>query len=133
MSMTEEAGDYLDQLIRSIEAKAAANKLRLENPWVLHLIKVLWPYSRFGLRRADVMDRIRQIRVPKDLPVPKNYEQTIQSAFNRYSEDSDVFRRRNAPLSEALFFSPGGKGSGKWSVHRDRATEWLKAKDLPIA
>lgn len=128
--MSNVSDDWFEEFLRSCEVQSAKNKLKIENPWVLDLIRVLWPYNRFGLRRVDVIDRIRQMRRPKGL-LPKKSESAIQSAFNRYSEDSLVFQKSGMLSDEAIFFSPKGKGSGIWAVHRDRAEAWLRKKELP--
>jgi hypothetical protein len=52
----------------------------------------------------------------------------VQSSYNYYSQDSEIFKKRGAPEGEGLFHSPAGKGSGRWAVHPERALEWLKTK-----
>jgi hypothetical protein len=101
-------------------------KLRQENPYVLHLIKVLWPRGERGLRRIDVIDRIFQTRFPTGLNIPKEFEKTVQSAYNHHCWHSSVFQRRNGKPEEELFYPVGGKGSGIWAVNRERAAEWLR-------
>lgn len=121
---------WFEEAFQRMEARRAALKLRKENPWVLYLIKVLWPYQS-GLRRTIVMDRVRQIRAPKGLNMPKAFENTVQSAFNHHSSQSAVFAGRGAGEADDLFYSPDGKGSGKWAVHRERALAWLRDRELP--
>ena len=52
----------------------------------------------------------------------------MQNSYNHYSQDSEIFKKRGAPDAEGLFYSPAGKGSGRWGVHPERALDWLKTK-----
>src|SRR5262245_45592392 len=129
--MEESIDEWIEKLLLHTQAKKAAKKQRQEHPYVLYLIKVLWPY-RYGLRRADVIERIWALREPKGLPMPKNFGETIQSSFNHHTSQSAEFIKRGTGSEEDLFFSPKGKGSGIWAVHPDRAEAWLKRKQLEI-
>jgi hypothetical protein len=100
------------------------------NPYVLYLIKVLWPYER-GLHRKYVLDRILDLRKAKGLSVPSNFESSVQNAFQTHSSESDMFEARAAPPEDDLFYWPIGKRTGKWAVRRDRAEAWLTRKGLP--
>ena len=92
------------------------------------------PRSTFLAILKDCLDehgvhhQVWTLRKPKDLPMPKKFEQTVQSAFNHHSAQSSVFK--SGPEDD-LFYSPGGKGSGYWAVHRDKAEAWLRRKALP--
>jgi hypothetical protein len=116
-----------DEILELAGQAMAARQLKKDNPYVLDLIGILKPFPR-GLRRPFVMDRMIAIRKAKGLDIPDEFESTVQSAYNQHSVDSLVFKKRGAPASEGLFFSPTGKGSGKWAVNQDRARAWLIAK-----
>jgi hypothetical protein len=119
----------IEELLRSVEEAVAAKKLRDENPYVRDLIRVLWPYQR-GLQRQFVIDRVWALRQPKGLPIPKTFEQTVQSSFNQYNAESQVFLKSGRSPEEALFYPVGGKGSGRWAVYHERAARWLRGKAL---
>jgi hypothetical protein len=72
-------------------------------------------------------DLYRQ-RKKDGLPIPQSFEEAVQSSYNQYSIDSAVFKKRNLPDSEAIFYAPGGKGSGRWAVNNERASAWMKAR-----
>lgn len=120
---------WLLDTLESLQQEVESRKYRRENPYVLDLIGTLWPYNA-GLGRTYVIDRIRKRRQSKDLPMPKTFENTVQSAFNSHCEDSSVFRKRGVGLDQALFYSVGGKGSGKWAVHHQTAKEWVSKKKI---
>jgi hypothetical protein len=75
--MTENDDGWFDKLLQEVEELFAAKKTRRENPYVLHLIKVLWPYGARGLRRVDVIFRMWQIREPTKLNMPKKFEEAV--------------------------------------------------------
>jgi hypothetical protein len=118
----------LDELIRLAEAADANRKLRQERPWARDIIRVLW-----GVRSMSMDRLIRQLwdlRNPSGLPMPKRFRETVQSCLNQHTSQSKVFARLDRPEDD-LFYSPGGKGSGTWAVHRERAVTWLKKRSLP--
>ncbi len=125
--MTDEIGDWLEQALRELEAKEAAKELRRQHPYLMDLIEVLQPYPR-GLSRQIVLHTLEKRRQRDGLPIPPKFEQAVQSVYNRHCVDSLVFIKRKTPLSEGLFHSPGGKGSGTWAVHSERAAAWLRTK-----
>ena len=90
--MTDE--DDFDQFfIKTIE-QMAAQKLRQTNPYVLQLIKVLWPYGARGLQRALVIERMDELRRASGVKIPrKKFEHAVQSAFNRHNGQSDLFKK----------------------------------------
>jgi hypothetical protein len=126
----DEFDAWLDELLQKAEAKQAASNLRRENPYALHLIKVLAPYGTNGLARVDAIYRVWQLRRPTDVNMPKEVVGTVQSAYNHHCADSNVFKRRSGKPEEALFHPVGGKGSGRWAVDLDKAKAWLKGKRL---
>ncbi len=115
--------DDWDKILNDALGLWEASKRRRENPYALHLIKVLWPYGARGLRRVDAIHRIWLLREPTGLNMPKKFEHTVQSAFN--SHNSLV---KDGP--DALFYPAGGKRSGQWAVHIDRIGPWLRRKGL---
>jgi hypothetical protein len=105
----------------------ALKEARQRHPYVGDLIRVLLPYPE-GLRRPLAIHELEKQRRQDGLPIPATFKAAVQSSYNHYSEDSEIFRKRGAPQEEALFYSPAGKGSGRWAVRPERALEWLKAK-----
>ena len=118
---------WFDELLREYEERETARRERRENPYVLYLIKVLW-VRRNGLRRHLAIDLVRSLRQSRGLPMPKRFDETVQSAFQGHAGESDVFR--GAP-DDDLFYWPLGKGTGIWAVRQDAADAWLKRKRLP--
>jgi len=110
-----------------LEKYYALKEARQKHPYVGDLISVLLPYPA-GLRRSLVIYELEKQRKQDGLPIPASFKAAVQNSYNNYSEDSDVFRKRDAPSGEGLFYSPDGKGSGRWAVHPDRALQWLKAR-----
>ncbi|WP_234730215.1 hypothetical protein [Acidocella facilis] len=111
--------EWLDRYLTNI-------KLRQDHPYVGDLIKVLRGY-RMGRPRIRVLEILESQRKEAGLPMPNAFEESVQSSFNRHSSDSKVFERNKKENELPLFFSPGGKGSGKWAVHEDNALKWLKS------
>jgi hypothetical protein len=105
----------------------ALKEARQRHPYVGDLIAVLLPYPE-GLRRALVIFELEKQRRQEGLPIPAAFKSAVQSSYNHYSQDSEIFRKRGAPETESLFYSPAGKGSGRWAVHPGRALQWLKMK-----
>jgi hypothetical protein len=132
MSESEDDDAWFDRILAELEAAQRTKKLREEHQWVLVLIRVLFPRSSHGLRRVDVIDRVAQRRRGAGLPMPAKIEQTIQSAYNRYSIDSEVFRSSGRPTEDALFYSPKGKNSGVWGVSLENAARWMRARRQEI-
>jgi hypothetical protein len=102
-------------------------KLREDRPWVYDIIRVLWGSQSHRSMQALCRD-LWHIRNPSSLPMPKQFERTVQSAINAHTSQSS---RWNGKPENDLFYSPEGKGSGTWAVHRDRAVAWLQARELP--
>ena len=105
----------------------ALKEARQRHPYVGDLIRVLLPYPD-GQRRALVIFELEKQRRQDGLPIPATFKAAVQSSYNYYSRDSEIFKKRGAPEGEGLFHSPTGKGSGRWAVHPERALEWLKTK-----
>jgi hypothetical protein len=105
----------------------ALKEARQRHPYVGDLIRVLLPYPE-GSRRALVIFELEKQRRQDGLPIPAAFKAAVQSSYNHYSQDSDIFKKRGAPEGEGLFYSPTGKGSGRWAVHPERALGWLKTK-----
>ncbi len=110
-----------------LEKYYALKEARQRHPYVGDLIRVLLPYPD-GARRALVIFELEKQRRQDGLPIPATFTAAVQSSYNHYSQDSEIFKKRGAPQAEALFYSPAGKGSGRWAVHPERALGWLKAK-----
>jgi hypothetical protein len=122
--MTDDDDDWFLKTLREFEEKDAFN------PYCFHLMQVLWPYPN-GLARIDAIYRVWQLREPKKLPMPKKFEHTVQSAYNKHCISSDVSSDK---VGGALFYSIPNKGARgvKWAVNRDNAKLWLKQKNLEV-
>ena len=118
---------FLREFKSVLEKYYALKEARQRHPYVADLIAVLLPYPE-GLSRALAIYELEKQRKQNGLPIPSSFEAAVQTSYNRYSEDSDVFHKREADKEEGLFYSPVGKGSGRWAVYPDRALHWLKAK-----
>jgi hypothetical protein len=128
MSITQPSSPIsLDEFLERAGEIIAARQLKKDNPYLLDLIKILKPFPQ-GLRRRFVMDRMISNRKARGLDIPEEFEATVQSAYNHHSVDSLVFKKRGAPAADGLFFSPTGKGSGKWALNQERARSWLIAR-----
>jgi|SRR5476649_1979144 hypothetical protein len=117
----------LEELEAYIERERALGELRKKHSYVGDLIRVLMPLPN-GLSRQMVLHYLNKQRQKDGLPIPPSFDNAVQSSYNQHSIDSDVFRKRKVPESEAIFYSPEGKGSGKWAVNRERAAAWLRAR-----
>lgn len=119
--------EEFDQLIRDVERQYAAKKRRRANPYVLHLIKLLWPHGRSGLRKNLVVERIREMRQALGLNMPRAFDKTVQSAFNQHNGQSTTFKLSQ---KDDLFYPVNYKRSGIWAVHINKIGPWLKRKKL---
>jgi hypothetical protein len=109
----------------------AQKKLRVENPWVLDLIKVLYPHPK-GLSRSIVLHTVQRNRRQRGHPLPGEPEATIQSALQQHCVHSSVFKKRSAPPEDGLFHWPKGAGAGVWAIYPERAQAWLAARGIRI-
>lgn len=123
----------LDELFANfdIEAYYAAKKVRHDRPWTYDIIRVLWASS--GITARQLYIELWNLRQPSGLPMPKKFPETIRSCLNSHTSQSSVWSRNGAKVEDDLFYSPEGKGSGTWAVHKQRAAMWLKAHELPEA
>jgi hypothetical protein len=117
----------LDDLFADIERYQQFKELRKDHSYVADLIRLLSPRPG-GLSRRMILHDLERQRRKDGLPIPPKFEEAVQSSYNQHSRDSAVFRKRNLPESEAIFYSPEGKGSGRWAVNREHAARWLKAQ-----
>ena len=117
-----------DDLLRDLIDEADAQRLRLDNPYVLDLIAVLLPHGVHGLSRGQVIREVWKRRGKQGVNMPDAFDQTVQASFQQYAGEYAAFRKRNAAESDDLFFAPRGLGAGWWAVRVERATAWLAAK-----
>jgi hypothetical protein len=126
--LSDDAHDLFARELEGVLQKYYALKeARQRHPYVGDLIRVLLPYPE-GLRRALAIFELEKQRRQDGLPIPATFKAAVQSSYNHYSLDSEMFKKRGAPEDEGLFYSPAGKGSGRWAVHPERALGWLKTK-----
>ncbi len=116
-----------DDLLEELIQWADARQLRLDNPYVLDLVRILYPHER-GLPRRQVINTIWQKRCTKGLNMPDAFDEAVQSSFQAYAGEYATFKRQKRSVSEDLFFAPRGKGAGWWAVRRDKAQAWLESK-----
>jgi hypothetical protein len=115
----------IEESLAQLEKNEKARKLRKERPWVHDIIRALMG----GWLTKDQLDRtLWSMRDSSGLNMPKEFSRTVQSFLNRHTSQSS---RWNGKPETDLFYSPKGKRSGTWAVHRDRAVAWLKARQLP--
>lgn len=124
-----DSGPTWEEIEKLFAAREALKKTRKERPWVADIIKVLWG-TRSSMSMQRLCRELKHIRNPSGLPEPKALENTVQSALNRHTSQST---RWSGKLEDDLFYSPEGKESGRWAVHRGRAFEWLKSHGLSEA
>lgn len=118
----------LDDLIEEARAAIAAKRLKAEQTYVVDLIGILAPHGQRGLPRQQVLGIAEQARRLSGLPIPAAFEETVQSAFNQHCITSAVFKKRNA-LQDALFLSRRAGSTAYWSLRRESAIEWLRARN----
>jgi hypothetical protein len=82
-----------------------------------------------GLHIEQLEQTLWKARQPNE-PVPKNFRSYIYGTLSLHSSQTLVFRQKRKAESQDLFFSPDGKGSGTWAVHRGRAEAWLRRKAM---
>jgi hypothetical protein len=123
--------EWLIEALDEIERQQTAKKLRQERPWLSDIIRVLWGHRSAQGMRIEVLSReLWHMRQPSGLNMPREFQKTVQSFLNQHTSQSSVWARNGAKPADDLFFSPQGKRSGTWAVHRDRAINWIKAKNL---
>ena len=109
------------------ESALAASRLREEALYVADLIGVLQTHPG-GRRRWAVMQAIRKHRSALGLPIPENFEQAVESAFQQHCPDSGVFNKGKGVAKPALFHWPLGRAGGVWAVHAEAAQAWMADK-----
>ena len=119
--------DTLERLLREIDEIRQLKMRRREHTYVEDLIRLLLPCSD-GMRRSNILNRLEVQRRNDGLPIPRRFEQAVQSSFNQNCVDSAVFKKKNLPESEAPFFCPEGAGSGIWAVDPERVEKRLRKR-----
>jgi hypothetical protein len=120
----------IEELLRLVEAADTKHKLRKDNPWVRDIIRILWGTETWMFMHT-LTRRLWDLRNSSGLPMPDEFEKTVQSAINQHTSQSKVWVKNGRKEADDLFHSPKGKFSGTWAVHRARAIAWLKARSLP--
>jgi hypothetical protein len=115
-----------DDVERFVEKQKKLKALRRERPWVRDIISVLWARSLVSM--DQLTRQLWAMRNPSGLPMPDQFQKTIQSVLNQHTSQSTQFSGKR---DDDLFHSPEGKFSGTWAVHRDRAAAWLAQRRLP--
>jgi hypothetical protein len=97
--------------------------------WTADIIYVLWNVSG-RMHMNQLVQRLRNIR--KETKSLEQLTPIVQSVLNNHTSQSHVWAKNGSRPEDDLFFSPGGKGTGEWALHKDRAAAWLKARGLPL-
>jgi hypothetical protein len=97
----------IEELQAFIRRERELNALRKKHSYVGDLIQTLMGRPN-GLSRQMVLHDLYRRRRNDGLPIPKSFEEAVQSSYNQHSIDSVVFKKRNLPESEAIFYAPGG-------------------------
>ena len=95
--------------------------------WTADVIRVLTGTSTY-MTMNQLTRRLWELRNHSGLNMPKAFTETVQSTLNHHTSQSKVWKKNGSRPEDDLFYSPRGKGSGEWAVHRDRAAAWLEAK-----
>jgi hypothetical protein len=133
MTEDEPLGLTIDDLLAGFEDWAKdleRKKLRRERPWTGDIIRVLWGVQTF-MFMSQLVRQLWEIRNPSGLPMPDEFEKTIQSTLNQHTSQSKVWKKNGSKAEDDLFYSPKGKGSATWAVRREAAATWLRARRLP--
>ena len=93
--------------------------------WALRLISVLKDHPN-GLARKTAIAAVRRQALEDNIAIADEFDRTIQYAFNSHNAKSLVFRSLAMPSEADLFYPVGGKGSGVWGLHEERAAEWVR-------
>jgi hypothetical protein len=109
--------------LRAAQAAADVHWRQLRHPYIFDLIKVLAPRQK--LKRTIALDWIYKSRTELGLPIPRTFNNTVQSSFQYYCSEASAFMKRNGPSSEALFYFADGKGEGVWAVNLENARAWV--------
>ena len=118
--------DAFEGLLQECEARIGADRLRLDDSYMLDLIRVLLPHPN-GVRRWSIMRAIRKSRESTGQPIPHKIEDAVQRVFLQRCVDSEMCMKQGHPEGAALFHWPLGKAGGLWAVHPERAEVWLTA------
>jgi hypothetical protein len=98
--------------------------------WTADIIRVL-SNARPYMSMNELCQRLWVLRNNAGFKPPKAFIETVQSTLNHHTSQSMVWRKNGARPEDDLFYSPRGKGSGTWAVHRDQADVWLETKGFP--
>jgi hypothetical protein len=94
--------------------------------WIADIIRVLSGHTT-AVPMKELCRRLWALRNAPNVKMPKDFTQTVQSALNRHTCQSVEWRKNGSRQEDDLFYSPRGKGTGEWTLHRDRAAAWLRA------
>jgi hypothetical protein len=94
-----------------------------QKAFVTEIIQVLLARSA-GLHMEQLEEILWKSR-RADAPMPRQFRNVVYGTLSHYTSQSALFRQKRRRSCDDLFFSPGGKGSGTWAVHRDKAQVWL--------
>jgi hypothetical protein len=118
--------DFLEELDREVLAPIRERLRRRRNhPYVSDLIEILRPYGDSGLSRVKVIEQVERRRIENGLPIPRKFDETVQSAFNAHNTSAATFE--GLPR-DGLFSSVRDGNHAIWVVHVEMANSWLLAR-----
>ena len=113
-----------------VKISQAERKLLKDNPWTRDIIRALWEVDTY-MRFDALARRLRELREASGLQMPIKFDETVQSILYHHTSQSVEWKKSGAKPADDLFYSPKGKRSGTWALRsRERAVEWLKARNL---
>jgi hypothetical protein len=94
--------------------------------WTADIIRVLSGHTT-AMPMKELCRRLWALRNHSALKMPKAFTETVQSALNQHTSQSERWRKNGSRPEDDLFYSPRGKRTGEWAMHRDRAAAWFEA------
>lgn len=116
--------DLLREAMQHYAVVLAARKQKADNPVILDLIEALLPGGADGLPRPRVIESVERSRRAKGLPIPKKFEESVQSTFNQHCLESEVYKKR-ASQRDGIFHSRRVGRYAYWFVDEVLATAWV--------
>jgi hypothetical protein len=124
---------FLREALAEYEEKRRERHRRSAHSYVVDLIEILVQCGERGMARGAVIEEMERRRRAERLPIPRSFDESVQSAFNQHCVQSSVFLKRKAAEPEGLFTSRWVDSSCVWVVVRGRAVQWLRTRETKLA